>query len=274
MKGIGFINKGGIMEVMIEEDRVKTGIYGLDPLLNGGFPRGRTILLAGACGTGKTVFAAQYIYKGAAEYNEPGIFVTMDELPSKFREDMLKFGWDYKAMEERGMIRLIDASLSKIGIPSDEEYSLPATGFDVDRLILEITRVAREIDAKRLVIDSIPAMGMRMESEEEVRKAILKLSYMLTRLGLTTILTTEVPEKGDSPDKVFSKYGVEEYVADGVILLSYFGGSMGATRTLYIRKMRGTDHSDEIHPIDIIGGKGFIVKKAEELAKELRQKSL
>jgi KaiC/GvpD/RAD55 family RecA-like ATPase len=239
--------------------RIKTGITGLDQLMEGGFPQGRSFLLSGACGTGKTIFSLQYLYNGAVKYNEPGIYVTLDERPDLIREDMERFGWDLHDLEQKNLIQIIDGSIAKIGIPSEEIYSLPVTGFDLDKLLLEIMRVAKRINAKRVVIDSIPALGFNYESENDIRKAILKLSYMLTRAGVTSLMTSEIDESGNK----FGKYGVEEYVVDGVLVLHYMGIGTQANRTLHIRKMRATSHSEDLHPLRI-GKEGITIHSIDE----------
>jgi len=121
-------------------DRVPTGIDGLDELIEGGIPRRRMILVSGSTGTGKTIFSSQFIYRGATDYNEPGIFVTLDERPETIREDMLQFGWDFRKLEQEGMIRIIDGTVSRVGIPSEEDYALPETGFNLDKLLVEIIK--------------------------------------------------------------------------------------------------------------------------------------
>ena len=240
-------------------ERVPSGLNGLDALIEGGFPEGRTTLISGGCGTGKTIFCTQYLYNGAMKYKEPGIYVTLDERPELIRQDMLRFGWDIRKLEEDGLLQIIDGSLAKVGIPSEEEFSMPATGFDIDKLLLEIMRTAKRIGAKRLVIDSIPALGMNFENESEIRNAILKLSYLLMRIGITTLVTSEVSEG----ENKFGKYGIEEYVVDGVIVLHYMGIGTRSNRTLHIRKMRATKHSEDLHPIEITP-KGIMIKKVDK----------
>ncbi|MBI2597595.1 MAG: ATPase [Candidatus Diapherotrites archaeon] len=240
--------------------RVKTGIKGLDEITDGGFPEKRTVLLSGACGTGKTIFSMQYIFQGATKYSEPGIFVTLDERPDLIKEDMLRFGWDLQKLKEQDMVHMVDASLAKIGIPSEEEFSMPATGFDLDKLLLEILRVSKRIGAKRVAIDSLSSLGMNFENEFEARKAILKISYLLMRIGVTSIITSEIGHGS----KRFGKYGVEEYVVDGVIVLNYMGLGAQSNRTLHIRKMRATKHSEQVHPMEITDS-GITVKKVESL---------
>jgi len=240
-------------------ERVKTGIKGLDELVEGGFPAGRSVLVSGACGTGKTILSMEYIYRGALEFKEPGVYVTLDERPSLIREDVMRFGWDLKKLEEKNMLNIVDGSIAKLGMPSDEEFSLPVTGYDIDKLLLEIMRVIKRIEARRVVIDSIPALGFNFENPSEVRKAILKLSYMLMRSGVTSILVSEMQEGMNK----FGKYGVEEYVVDGVIVLHYMGMGTQSNRTLHIRKMRATKHSEDLHPLEITE-RGVVVHKIEE----------
>jgi len=239
-------------------NRIKTGIKGFDSLVEGGLPEGRSFLISGGTGTGKTIFAMQYMVSGA-QSNEPGVYLTLDERPDLIREDMLRFGWNLRQLEDSGMIKIVDGTMAKLGIPSDEEFSLPATGFDLDKLLLELMRAIKKIKAKRVVIDSIPALGLNFENELDVRKAVLKVVYLLSRAGVTTVFTTEINE--DS--KQLGKYGVEEYVADGVIVLHYMGVGTQSNRTLHIRKMRATKHSEDLHPLQITDS-GISVHKVEE----------
>ena len=110
-------------------NRITTGITGFDDLIEGGFPEGRSFLVSGGTGTGKTIFAVQYLINGAMQ-GEPGVYLTLDERPNLIREDMLRFGWNLRQFEDQDQLKVIDGTIAKIGIPSDEEFSLPATGFD------------------------------------------------------------------------------------------------------------------------------------------------
>ena len=249
--------------------RIKTGITGLDELIEGGLPVGRTILVSGGCGTGKSVLALQYLYYGAAEYGEPGVYVTFDEMPEKIRQDMLAFGWNFKALEDSGKLAIIDGTSARAGANSEEEHAMLPGQMDIDRLLVEVMAVARNIGAKRIALDSIPSMAFRLSDPAEIRKAILKMAFVVSRSGLTALITSEVPEQtiGGGQSLRFSKYGVEEYVSDGVILLNFLGlGGASNTRTLYVRKMRGTRHSMEIHPMEITD-KGIAVKKIDDVFK-------
>lgn len=240
-------------------ERVKTGIFGLDDLLEGGFPKGRTILVSGTCGTGKSILGMQFAYCGAVEYGEPSIFVTTDERPELFSEDMLRFGWDVKKAEQGGKFALFDVTATHIGVPSTSMYSMSQVSTDSERLISRLAQLCGEMKAKRVVIDSLASLGLQMKDDAEIRRAILKINYSLSKAGATTILTSEIP---NSAPGCFSKHGVEEYAVDGVVVLSY-NVEQEFPRTLFIRKMRGTRHSEHIHPIDITA-KGISVGKFGE----------
>ncbi len=246
-------------------ERATTGIHGLDDLIEGGFPRNRTILVAGACGTGKSIFSMQYLFHGITQCNEPGVFVTFDESPENIRSDMLRFGWNLREHEAHNTFALIDGASARAGTPSTEQNALQSNQLDINRVLTEVLTVCRRIGAKRLVIDSIPALGFQLDNEHEIRKIILRLSQVLSKSGMTAIITTELPEQpAGQGQMIFSKYGVEEYIADGVLLLGLIGTSSKADRTLYIRKMRGTAHSGAIHPCTITEN-GMIVKKVEDV---------
>ena len=115
---------------MYKIERVPTGITGLDIHIEGGFPKNRTILVSGGTGTGKTIFAFQYLINGAMLYNEPGVALVLDENPRKLREDMLRFGWDLKKLENQGLIAIVDATAARIGTTSEERFAIHP--FDLD----------------------------------------------------------------------------------------------------------------------------------------------
>ncbi len=238
----------------------------MDDMIEGGFPTGRTILVSGACGTGKTIFAMQYIFKGIIEYNEPGVFVTFDEMPSKLREDMARFKWNLEELETKGKLAIVDATSSKAGKSSQEKYSLSPVESDIDRMLIEIIAVAKKIGAKRIAVDSIPAMALQFSKPSETRKAILKMAYVINQNDLTGIITSEIEEQGYEKPAQFSRYGVEEFISDGVVLLSFLGVEKEANRTLHVRKMRGTDHATHFNPM-YINEKGITVKKVEDVYK-------
>lgn len=239
--------------------RIKSGIPGLDELMEGGFPQGRTFLVSGACGSGKTTFGMQYIYSGAEYYGEPGIYVTLDERPQLLREDCLNLGWDLRKLENENMLRIIDGTVARLGFPTEEEFSLPSSGIDVDKLLLEILSTVKRFGAKRIVIDSVAALGLSLKNESDIRRVLLKLGYMLGKAGTTSLLISEI----ENESKKFSKYGVEEFLSDGVLVMHYLGVGESTARALQIVKIRGTRHSEYLHPMEV-GDRGIIVKRIEE----------
>jgi len=161
-------------------DRVKTGIPGLDELIEGGFPRADTILIAGKAGTGKSILATQFIYKGATEYDEPGVFVTLEEPPHLIKRNMLRFGMDLDAVIKEGKMSLVDLSPSKEVTPvTIGEYP----SFDLSGLQAIIMNHIKKIDAKRVVLDTISIMAYKFRSRDILREEFFKLAAAITRTG-------------------------------------------------------------------------------------------
>lgn len=238
-------------------DRAKTGISGFDELVDGGIPRGRTILLAGGSGTGKSTFAMQFLYNGA-KMGEPGIYMTLEEKPKSLRAEMLEMGMDIAAVEKIGKLAIIDASLVRMGLESDERFTLSPESFDINHLIQNLVMTAKSIGAKRIVVDALPSLDVLLDgNKSKVRNAIIELNYLLQENGMTTLLLDEMPSGRDT----YSRHDVEEFVVDGVILLTLESLGAQSSRTVTIRKMRQTKHSEAINSFELVAGKGIVVEK-------------
>lgn len=235
-------------------DLVETGIPGLDLILGGGLPRGRTILVSGPAGAGKSTFGLQFLYHGIVSGGESGIFVSFDEHPEHVREECLNYGWNLKALEEQNLLVIIDGFSPRAGVSSNEKYQTPV---DVDELSMRLVEIIDQTSAERVVIDSITALALSMENEQQIRRQILKLSAIMSSLDCTTILTSEM--KGGE----VSRFGVEEFMSQGVIVLNYEFKKSFATRSLNIRKMRGIRHNMAQYPF-VITSKGIIVYSDEQ----------
>jgi KaiC/GvpD/RAD55 family RecA-like ATPase len=227
-------------------ERIQTGIPGVDELVGGGFLEGSSVLVAGGAGTGKTIFATQFIYKGAEQYNDPGIYITLEEGETNIWWNMKNFQWNLTKYQNENLIKLY-----KVGVIEPEEF---ATRFSDE--IDKIKSMVDEMGAKRLVIDSTTAFGMWMGGEARMRYSLFKLSDELKKMKCTTLLTAETLGRRDQ----FSRFGVEEFITDTVVAL-YFKPPQ---RAILIRKMRGTKHDQKIHPYRI-SDQGITVSPKEEV---------
>ena len=249
----------------MESERCPTGVQGLDELLEGGLPRGRVVLLAGGCGTGKSIMATQFLYNGIVKYNEPGILLTLEQNPELMKADMKRMGFDLDKLEDENKLIIIDASLSGIMYPKKQRrYTIPpTTSFNLDSILGLISEAAKHIDAKRAVVDSFSALDSLVETRErsgsvikdDVRKMMLGINYKLQSMNLTSILVSDMTE-----ESVISKHGIEEFMVDGVITLHYNVVGPDQGRHLIIRKMRSTKHNENINIIEFIPGEGMRVK--------------
>jgi KaiC/GvpD/RAD55 family RecA-like ATPase len=218
-------------------DRIHTGIDGLDEVLGGGFPRGTTILVSGGSGTGKTIFCMQFLYKGIRDFNENGVFVTLEARPKDLRTEMQSLGWDLKSYEDQGKLVIMDIASVASGMYTGEKFSVPR-GMDVDGLISKIYTISKKTHAQRLVIDSLPALELRVTDTEQIRNIIYRLSALLLEIKVTSLLTTESVH----PDMI-SRYGVEDFICRGVIMLDLEERGTDLKRTLRVRKMREINHT-------------------------------
>jgi len=216
-------------------ERVKTGIPGLDELINGGFPKGSNILLAGGAGTGKTIFATQYLYNGATQYGEAGLFVTLEGNVRDIAWNMENFRWDIKSLQDQNLL-----TIYRLNLEGTRNKDLVVQR--IEEQLSEIEREVKEINAKRLVIDSTTVFGAYIDPSY-LRTTLFRFGDKLKNLGCTTILTSETAPTKNS----FSAFGVEEFVSDGIIAL-YF---TPPNRSIFVRKMRGTTHDKNPHPFDI-----------------------
>jgi len=232
-------------------ERVPTGIPGMDPLLQGGFLEGSSVLLSGGAGSGKTIFATQFVYNGASQYNEPGIYITLEEGTTNIWWNMKSFRWNIAKMQQDNLIKIY-----RVGMFNPKDFAM-----QFDSEIGKIKDMVNEMGAKRLVIDSTTAFGMFMGSDADIRYNLFKLINETKKLNCTTLLLSEVQAKDGTPERdTNSAFGVEEFVVDGLIRL-YFQPPM---RALLIKKMRGIDHDKRIHPFEI-GQNGFEVNSAEQI---------
>lgn len=234
-------------------ERTITGIEGIDTMLRGGIPKGSTVLISGKIGTGKTIMGMQYLYNGVVDYDEPGVYVAVDERPEDLRKEAMDFGWDLKQLEKENKLIIVDVWSLIAELPSTEKYSISGE-MSVDNIVSTVIGLVNSISAKRLVFDSIPALALQMDLEV-IRKTLHRLSSLLLSIDCTSFLLTEIDEATSN----ISKYNIEEFLTRGVIVLDYKEISKGMfIRAVHVRKMRNVNHDLNWRPFEI-SSEGIIV---------------
>jgi KaiC/GvpD/RAD55 family RecA-like ATPase len=222
----------------------KTGTPGLDELMFvGGFQLRSSVLVSGEPGAGKSILAMQFIYNGARLYGEAGVYVTSEQSVEKVKMNAKSLGMDFDELESKGLIRVMK-------IPVTHGYEMAP-----DELMKEI----RKENVKRVAIDSITPLEYLSTDLRGFRARVLTFIDMLTEHDVTLLVTAE-KKKTDFDNIEFSP---EDFLFDGLVLMGRLRRAVSFERVLSIAKMRGTKHSEELHPIEITG-KGLVVKQIQE----------
>jgi circadian clock protein KaiC len=164
--------------------KIRTMIEGFDDISHGGLPAGRSTLVSGTSGTGKTLFAVQFIYNGITYFEEAGVFVTFEESPEDIIKNAYSFGWDLQKMVDESKLFILDAS-------PDPEGQDVVGNFDLSALIERIQYAIRKYKARRVSIDSVTAVFQQYDAASVVRREIFRLVARLKQMGVTTVMTTE-----------------------------------------------------------------------------------
>jgi circadian clock protein KaiC len=252
---------------MSEIGRTKTGITGLDEVLEGGLPRNYVHSVVGPPGAGKTIMGAQFLFRGATQYAENGLYVSLEEPTHSFANAMMRFNWNMFDLESQGKLVLVDAS------PQQEEPGgemkirggvLGTEKFDLDGLVGVIANARKRVAAKRCVIDSLVSIAGAHRLESEFRFKLLQFYRALSELELTTLVLTEFPAP------VVENFGIETILADGSFLLHNVREKDTITQILEIQKMRGVRVVKRILSYRITS-EGFEVRPLALAFKEIQQ---
>ena len=233
-------------------DRVATGIVGFDRLVGGGFPHATVNLLSGPAGSGKSLFGLHFVYNGAALYGEPGLYLVLEETRDNLERAMAAYKLDASPLEAAGKLLLVD-----MGELRESDDAKSVVGFDDLRDFL--TAALPRSGTKRLVIDSLSAVGLYYASPEQLRERLFAFARFLRSHDVTTLLITESIEGGP-----LTRYGIEQFVADSFIHLGLEEVKGDLRRTLTVRKMRFTRHDASKHPVHI-GSNGLVVLDQEKV---------
>ena len=234
--------------------KAPTGIRGLDEITGGGLPRGRSTLVTGGTGSGKTLLGLQFLVAGVREYGEPGVLVTFEESAAKVSANVASLGFDLDALQRDGLLVVHSFQVDPAEIVESGE-------FDFEPLFALLDDTIERIGAKRVVLDTIEVLFGAFPSQAIVRAELSRLFRRLEDRAVTAIVT------GEQGDNALTRHGIEEYVSDCVIVLSHRMHEEISTRRLRIVKYRGSAHGTNEYPF-LISGYGFVVLPITSVALE------
>ena len=225
--------------------KAPTGITGLDEVTGGGLPRGRTTLVAGAAGSGKTLLGVEFLVHGALDYDEPGVLMAFEESDADLAANVASLGFDLDQMQADGKLSIESFRLDPRMIVETGEY-------DLDGLFIRLGAAVDALGAKRVVLDSIEILFSALRDTGAVRAEITRLFAWLKDRDLTAIAT------GEKGDGLITRHGIEEYVSDCVITLDHRVHEQISTRRLRVVKYRGSLHGTNEFPF-LITDRGIVV---------------
>ena len=235
-----------VAESLPNQAKAATGIEGLDEITGGGLPAGRPTLVCGTAGCGKTMLAMEFLVRGATQFSEPGVFMMFEENASELTANVRSLGFDLKDLVARKQIVLDYVHVERSEIEETGEY-------DLEGLFIRLGHAIDSIGAKRVVLDTVEALFAGLPNHAVLRSELRRLFRWLKDRGMTAIITGE---KGEG--NAITRYGLEEYVADCVIILDQRVQDQISTRRLRVLKYRGTVHGTNEYPF-LIGAHGFSV---------------
>jgi circadian clock protein KaiC len=230
-------------------ERMPTGISGFDEIALGGVPAGRPTLVSGSTGSGKTLFAMEFLARGIQRFDQAGVFVTSEESSDAIRRNAASLGFDIGRWEAEGRWVFVDASAE------DSEEVRTVGTYDLSALTARIAHAIRRSDAKRVAFDSFSVIHARYNDPRVIRNELVRITAALKALGVTLVLTTERSHEYDG----LSRHGVEEFVLDNVIVLRNVLRDERRRRTVEVVKFRGLPHRTGEWLFTIDPREGFVV---------------
>jgi len=222
-----------------------TGIVGLDQITNGGLPRGRPALICGGAGCGKTLLGLEFVVRGATQFDEPGVFVSFEEMSDELVDNVRSLGFDLDDLVKRKKLAMDYVRLERSEIEESGDY-------DLEGLFVRLNHAIDSIKAKRVVLDTIETLFSGLSNTDVLRAELRRLFRWLKDKGVTAVITAE---KGEG---TLTRHGIEEYVSDCVIVLDHRIHDQLSTRRLRVVKYRGSAHGTNEYPF-IIDEEGISV---------------
>lgn len=216
-------------------EKVRTGIAGFDDISRGGVPKGRTTIVCGGPGCGKTMFGIEFLVRGAQQFNEPGVLMAFEETPEDIATNVASIGFDIRKLARQKKLFLDFLSVEPSAIEESGDYNL-------DGLFIRLENAVKRVGAKRVMFDTLEALFSGFSNEAILRAEFRRLFRWLKDRGLTTVITAE---RGEG---TITRHGLEEYVSDCVILLDHRIKDQISARRLRIVKYRGTRHGADEYP--------------------------
>jgi circadian clock protein KaiC len=226
--------------------KAPTGIRGLDELTGGGLPRGRPTLVCGSAGSGKTLFGLEFLVRGAIEFDEPGVAITFEETGLDLAKNVASLGFDLPALERQKRLLVDYVHIERAEIEETGEYNL-------DGLFVRLQHAVATVKAKRVLLDTVESLFAGLANQNVLRAELRRLFRWLKDRGLTAVVTGERGVEG-----MLTRFGLEEYISDCVILLDHRVHEQSSTRRLRVVKYRGSTHGTNEYPF-LIDEHGFSV---------------
>jgi circadian clock protein KaiC len=234
--------------------KAPSGIMGLDEILGGGLPQGRPTLICGSAGCGKTLMAMEFLVRGAMDYGEPGVFMSFEESAEELTQNVRSLGFDLDDLAARNLLGIDYVHVERSEIEETGEY-------DLDGLFIRLGYAIDSIGARRVVLDTLEALFSSLTNTTILRAELRRLFRWLKDKGVTAVIT------GERGDGALTRYGLEEYISDCVILLDHRVKEQLAIRRLRVVKYRGSLHGTNEYPF-IIDERGIEVLPITSLGLE------
>jgi len=216
-------------------EKCPTGISGLDEITGGGVPKGRPTLVVGSAGSGKTLLSMEFLINGATRFNEPGVFVAFEETAEELSKNVASLGFDVQALVTKKKLAVDYVYIERSEIEETGEY-------DLEGLFVRLGHAINSVGARRVVLDTIEVLFAGLPNPAILRAELRRLFRWLKTMGVTALIT------GERGDHSLTRYGLEEYVADCVILLDHRVTDQLSTRRLRVVKYRGSAHGTNEYP--------------------------